>query len=744
MKDHSDRAAGNRPGTGRGTSGSDRRGIALIIVLGMMAILMIMGVAFSISMRAERMGAGSFRFGVGSRHMVWAGLARAVDAIHENIATNGYMYPNFDLLPSDGFGSVRIAFGDSADFVPAALREKVQDAQSGWVVGGTAGGSSFDGSIQGRLAYLVVNVSGFLDANHAAGSNRWAGYGPAEIAITNLAEILDAADFVNARQGTDLRYETLQDLYVCQSNWGLSALPTNFVTYSKYPWGSYDGTEVRQDALDIGGRDRAGLNSIRADIISRLVASGIDEPGQAPFVFTNLLDYVDPSPVPTHLAAPNTKAVPMLNEMIVTGGVFRQDIDSDMFARAGVFLDVEWFYPFIAPSPHRFEVQTEATVILTNVTIGMASQIARTNTLPSGYNPYDPPNPGDTERYHVVRPPGFAPAPVPMSNTTDRVKVIANIRARIRLEGGGDIVDQVPTPWSGAAVEITSEEIEPPLGAPNMHWFAASRETIDPRFNWISTPFHWRDPAEIPGSPAGPSPGTTNAWTLDYWSNLADTVDTDSALHVAGRGHLVSAGELGNLLFEKMGGFWQTIRLLDHPALVRHRILENFTVHDTNTVRRGLVNVNTTNRHVLTSAFVGMPWGYPENTNDVMTLAEAGVLADQIIAFREAGGVFTNVSDLAALDWRAAAPDRRIVEHESAISHSYGLFGTRQNLFAVYVVAGPFAPGLGEVARRQHEQMGDWLGYQRALFHVWRDPFPNDQGKHRVFIQSFQWLTGGD
>ena len=63
-----------------------RRGIALIIVLGMLAVLTVLGVAFMVTMRTERVAAGNFTEVMKARHLVYAALARAMQDIEKDLA----------------------------------------------------------------------------------------------------------------------------------------------------------------------------------------------------------------------------------------------------------------------------------------------------------------------------------------------------------------------------------------------------------------------------------------------------------------------------------------------------------------------------------------------------------------------------------------------------------------------------------------------------------------------------------
>ena len=60
-----------------------RRGVALVIVLGMLALMTLLAVAFSIYMRTERMASGNFKSDVRTRQLLHAALTRAIADIND-------------------------------------------------------------------------------------------------------------------------------------------------------------------------------------------------------------------------------------------------------------------------------------------------------------------------------------------------------------------------------------------------------------------------------------------------------------------------------------------------------------------------------------------------------------------------------------------------------------------------------------------------------------------------------------
>jgi hypothetical protein len=330
----------------------------------------------------------------------------------------------------------------------------------------------------------------------------------------------------------------------------------------------------------------------------------------------------------------------------------------------------------------------------------------------------------------------------------DQVRISAEIRSQIALRGTATLVDAVPYPTNQTPLKLASDPITVP--ASGFAHFVDGKECPDPRFNWAAD-----NPASWVHAPTGPEStlGTTNYVTTLFLNMVRANpnfhADWDMAMYVSDRGHLVSAGELGNLLRSGRApqDYYKTIRIFDHAyppgaASSRDGVLYHFTAQELGP-KRGLVNINSPYKEVLQCAFDGAPLGYPESTEKLTAVAAEGI-ANSIAT---SGIMYTNVADIGKScqywDWRTLLPGMSDIERESVISHSYQLFGTRHNLFVIFVASGPYAPGVGKI-QSHGEVQGEWLGYRRAIAVVWRDPFPDADGKHPCFVQAFRWLEGGD
>ena len=179
-----------------------------------------------------------------------------------------------------------------------------------------------------------------------------------------------------------------------------------------------------------------------------------------------------------------------------------------------------------------------------------------------------------------------------------------------------------------------------------------------------------------------------------------------------------------------------------------HRVLDYLSLQPKAKITtRGLVNANTIEVDALASALFKMPVKEYDDSSLPSSQApldwnEALDVAGEIVD----SGPYTNLSDLALVDWPFVSTNilsgtwrTREISKEAVIRNTADLLTTRQNLFIVLLAGGPFSRGVGIVARQG--KMGDWLGTQRAVAVLWRDPIPDpDSGRCPVALVYFKWL----
>ncbi len=236
------------------------RGSALLIVLGFLSFLIISAVSFAIYMRIERQASSNYRHSVTARHLLNAGLYRAIDEIDGELRIPsvsgvarplkfpdwpGRVRPSAVANGAENGKDARVLSLEALSFIPAIFVNDVRryavtnrdDVVSGvnlsagkysymgakWrplsmPIEFNSGRNASGGAEVGRYAYVCVNLSDMLDVNacdaSADGTNR--------ISIGHLfgntpnAET-DAKTFDNNKKNVDRRYETLQDFYACMN-----------------------------------------------------------------------------------------------------------------------------------------------------------------------------------------------------------------------------------------------------------------------------------------------------------------------------------------------------------------------------------------------------------------------------------------------------------------------------------------------------------------------------------------------
>jgi hypothetical protein len=652
--------------------------------------MMVMGVSFAVFMRTERMAAGNFRNDVVTRQLLEVALNQALMAIDASMVTN--VYPPFEVANSPGTASISGATNAPAmSWIPASVVSASSvPVDPKWI--------DISGK-DARVGYVVFNCSGLLDVNHVGGAARGIGTNVNEIQIADLPEIGSSAGATSLIAGRP--YETGQELSVLgtSAGGGLSGMPSNLVTYS---YGVSTGTVVDISGdLTVPGRGPA--------IVAGLISSGIPAT-QAPFVFTNLLDYVDTDSIPRDLGSPCTEAVPMLNEVQVYNMLqFRPGQ-----IRSRVIVNIEWYYPFVRVNPASlFDIRCDIQV--DGGSTKSAYVPASTNMVIASH--YDR-TPSMTNRCYAEQ---FSAVTGWGSYTTgDTVQISVKVGAQVLLGGTATPVDSTPWPFvtSGyfttnfATITIPSA---PPASIANL---PIGWECADPRFNWSTSasppPRQWR-----PYLPT--SSGTlnaTNTWTADYLATYRANAEQSLEMYVSDFGSLRSVAELSYLLRGSGPTYkWSTIKICDDQrAIALDRILDNFSI-GTNVVLQGQFNPNSRNidawaavlRDMPVDAYPGEPAVAPLSKPDAYNLATALV---------GSSGKYTNLSDFGrATNVFSVSPlaGLSFLRQESIMRNTYGLLQPRQNYFMILLFAqsSKIVPGLTDISA---------LPSMRAIAEVWQDP----------------------
>jgi len=768
------------------TRNSRKEGVALILVIGMLALLMVLGVAFAIYMRTERVASGAFRNDVWGRQLVTVALNRAIEMANANTTNR---YPQWDVLVSPGTdyvgtpmtmgmlsnfpcgglvansacatpnGPDSVTLASNAPSVSTGVVVNLRDLSYGLITnvsgqtlyhtalsGGVANvWSAGDGcrilqpawtniptaSGGGRVGFVVINCSGLLDVNYAGGASRQMGGSGQEIQLGNLPDVVDTNLLTTYRVKP---FETMQELTAC-GNGLFGRRPTSFVCFSAMPTNSA--------VVNIGGSASSLINEM-VEIKKAFTNSytGNAEynslftrflPADADLLYSNLIDYVDDDVIPGNLGdaassghpeGPCVEPIWMANEVCVSNVVVFTPTDpslTNFVVRGTNWTGVEYIFPFMGRSGSQ-KTKFIPSVTISPVSGSVVTTIAGTRT----FSPYAALGiiAGSMIPDYQVK---FSPCPmakdgqtvpssdIPVAVTTNKFHVNVTISYQSKVV---DIVSNIPD----ISVSMNTTFSGPPNNIYTSRGIA-SMECLDPRMNYDAT--KWL-------SSSASSMGAVNGRTTNQWANpLLARKDRDSLMYVR-NGPIQTAGELGYLF---LGQEWETVRLVPNgsgPLMGKmHPVLDYFTASQpTNGVYKGIVNVNSKNRDVMTSLIKNMPTGTPTNSplsdDDVNSLVDymiARSTTNEFAALSELGTVpFTNYYPAAATNW---------LDREAFARNLSGLVGVQQRYYLIllYAEATKIAPD-GKVSV---------VVSSKGIAEVWQDPLPLG-GPNRTMVRMLQIL----
>lgn len=690
---------------------SNRAGIALVIVLGFVAVLAVLAVSLMISMRIERLATNSYAETTRARQLLNVALSRALDDIDEEMLSSSSLYPPSLMYYNQGAGRIvesNLLKGIAARYAPANYTSSLPS--SIFLRDVTVGTT-----VVGRVGYLAMDSSGLVDINLGSLTNRHRGFGGGreiQISPSILTEIKTLSDFLDYRSNTWSRVDTLAELYYAGVKASVIASnnpPRSIFTYSRY---GFDYDPEGKEKVYLGG-DADELESRRDEITEALQKSGVANPQE---VFDNLLDYVDTDSDPRSLESFNTEAVPMINEVIFSNSLQNavREIESEMktVSTYNVYMTIETWFPFADRTNTGSQISMDSGAVKFSPAGAAGALLQKlipdpdTSLLPPGvYQRTIPTN-------HV--PNSFALTTFQWQRIATNVPLNnGRMAVRVNLDGDLFVLDN-----RGSKVDKAR-----PIGTANLIAGAgqdqrSSFQVSDPRLNhrtdaWLplefsataGTPGQMNNPQKLKDMGEGPSTMYVRDFPLDQFK-LG-----------------VGLGTVGELGFLSVGQPWRTIALYNTPGQPLHPVLDYFTLDTTNQVRRGLVNINSTNRAALASVFYAN-WldVAPEAGGPTVTVNAAFSLADNLIQqmgpdqTREKNrklsllgqfdqGLINGING--ELTTLALSND---ATREAIIRNSANLFSYRQNLFTIFLYGQSITPG------------GATGVEQRAVAIVWRDP----------------------
>lgn len=385
-------------------SPSGNEGVALIVVLGFLSILLVMGMAFMLNARTERIVSDYSLEAIKSRQLMRTALAAAQnDYSRELWRAKYYIPPSWDeddehavftSYSTGGGGSAEKTLGDSGIhlldgeagvWVPAkyhtkAVTNAVKDAE--WIMVRESGNNS---RILGRYAYVCFDTSGCLDANFIARApgvakedsrdvtNRLR-YSVRDVPMGLLPETADGSEFKTQREGWK-GFDSLQTLVLLTDGHANDGTENNAAKRwaderHEYGVGLFSNkvSELNCYSLNAyrGGRyDRGSGKWKLPTLIDPETGAGAEE---ALTHFSGLTvrsddferqmkDFVSSDTAPQGVDYPSVKNVPMFNEIILKDldlkkkriEATEENPESYEYS-ADITVQIEFWYPF--PSAH--------------------------------------------------------------------------------------------------------------------------------------------------------------------------------------------------------------------------------------------------------------------------------------------------------------------------------------------------------------------------------------------------------
>ena len=663
--------------------------MALIIVLGFLTILVLLGTSFAILMRTERAVASSYADSVAARQFLRVGLTRALRDVEQDLSTRGRMVPDWSAFPSSDPGADffrSLLSGTVTNHVPSSLKTGVEQAADNvkWVkITDPVSNDEI-----GRVSYLVVDCSRFLDASQVGKTNAaWGIYSPlrpegvTEFSGASFGAFMAERDTV---ANPHVRYENLHELEELTEPSGLMTKPIrHFFTYSR-SWGDERVVGLGQPVVPKVNLAEAYSNSNWTAINTALTAAGVPNVAR---VSQNLMDYCDPDNVPQNVDDFMTEAVPMINEVQVRSEMTVNDLGGGNFELVHDFtITVETWYPFpytsaATPFPS-FEVRLVG---------GPTWNTLQPSTTFSGVTA-------------VGTPSAWNPAPYSLQQHQFEFEERVTTTAPPPGMGYQVVVGQIEVVDSAAGVAVDRVQLNNVvahvLRMATGENAATAFSVTDPRMNYLTAEWSQQTPSLGSINPIAVAPVKGEGISEMFVRN-----GTPHSIH-----------ELG---FLSVGSPWTTIALYPNAvAGTPHRVLDYFRYgNPPQRAARGLVSLNARNLEVLSAPFDKQPvQQYPGQTGAYLDWNQARAMGQVLLDRSTAQGQLLNLSEV-GYSANALPPEWSDALKESVIGNAVSHFTARQNIFTIIVAAESLREGLA-------------VSHQRALYIVSRDPYPEGSPRY--------------
>ena len=716
---------------------ADRKGVALVIVLGFLAILTLMAVGMAISMRTERLASRSYMDMVQARMFCQSALAYSMQDMEDYLTSlndpeyklspafinsfsqhGDWVLPSYEkdcVGPPDMFTNSLIE-GTGTNFAPyipglcwPVLAESGRWQSIGSVyreaewIHTTRELASGQTVTNGRFMYLIFDNTVGIDMN-LVGKNDPFGFRMSGDYIKCFVNGESFSEFTNNRID-HVRYDTLKDIRNANdlASYGQKAIyapwsgPSDMTSFSYFPPMGRVAIDLNSGIAveEMPAQISTNLNEwVESDIKAKLkividqagwrhVEGAVDEDE----LYELLVDFVDDDSDPHNAEGVTMEAIPMVSEFMVNTNS----------------LDVEIWSPFVGDDENRY---TEEFHI--EVKSDTQSYEEGNLTLPA-WNRHDRPLDPKTFSINLSS---------PVTNTLNNVEI------SVRKSKGGPLLDRV-----------VLSQVEP----------GRSYQCNDPRFNHLDS--QWDDFDS--GSPNQINQYSKNGYADNGGAPGAKgyVADGDYLMYCANR-PLRCTGELGYLPVAP----WRTLKLYEDPRNNTRDldpVLDYFVM--TTNVRHNLVSPNDSmgpHRTHNVALDVGNKvnqgmfrnyLGEPENGPN-----DSGYFAGRISSYVRSRNVFTNLSDMGMLygdniigKYKGNAPEFSELRLEHFMRRASAVYNLRSSLFIVCM--------WGQALGTEPQDTGDRYSFPvkaeaQAVALVWRDPYPDEKGEHRKFIRYMRWL----
>jgi hypothetical protein len=332
---------GGAPRRQKGIHHANSSGVALVLTLGLLAILTLAVVAFVVTMRIERLAANNTLNRTMARQYIDVGLNEAMGTVDAALG-NQSCYPPA-ILPATNAGDIYLFQGAVTNLLPLLLAQQAAAYTSGWwVTISETNAAAGNATVQvGRVSYLVVNLSGMLDVHSLTNNARCAALGEPNASVTNRLStsayqrvFLTQPDLTAANNGI-----AVSNLVTFSYDPNPDVFFTNNIGLGTRTFGLTNRFNINSATQYVGNYTSQQFQDNWLAPVSNLLASaGVLYSDQ---IAWNILNYIDPGriPITNEACAYRTnygvKNVPLINKVLLE------------HPGSNYSVSVELWYPFV-------------------------------------------------------------------------------------------------------------------------------------------------------------------------------------------------------------------------------------------------------------------------------------------------------------------------------------------------------------------------------------------------------------